>query len=43
MDIYELDTPALVVDLDIMERNLLRVGDYTRQHQSSAAATYQDT
>ncbi len=27
-----LDTPALLVDLDIMERNLNRVADYTRTH-----------
>lgn len=28
----ELETPALVVDLDRMERNLDRVADYARQH-----------
>ena len=28
----EIDTPALVVDLDIMERNLARVAEYTREH-----------
>jgi D-serine deaminase-like pyridoxal phosphate-dependent protein len=28
MNISELDTPALVIDLDIMERNLRRVGEY---------------
>lgn len=28
----DLDTPALLVDLDAMERNLRRVADYTRQH-----------
>jgi D-serine deaminase-like pyridoxal phosphate-dependent protein len=32
MHISELDTPALVVDLDIMERNLRRVADYARSH-----------
>ena len=32
MHIAELDTPALVVDLDIMERNLQRVADYAGQH-----------
>lgn len=32
MHISELDTPALVVDLDIMERNLERVGDYCKAH-----------
>jgi D-serine deaminase-like pyridoxal phosphate-dependent protein len=28
----ELDTPALLIDLDIMERNLGRVADYARAH-----------
>jgi D-serine deaminase-like pyridoxal phosphate-dependent protein len=32
MHVSEIDTPALVVDLDIMERNLARVADYARQH-----------
>ena len=32
MHVSEIDTPALVVDLDVMERNLRRVADYTRQH-----------
>ncbi len=32
MHIHELDTPALVVDLDVMERNLSRMADYTRAH-----------
>lgn len=32
MHVSELDTPALVVDLDIMERNLARVADYSRDH-----------
>ncbi len=32
MTVAELDTPALVVDLDILERNLRRVADYTREH-----------
>jgi D-serine deaminase-like pyridoxal phosphate-dependent protein len=32
MKIAELDTPALVIDLDIYERNLARVADYARQH-----------
>ncbi|MGA2737178.1 MAG: alanine racemase [Bryobacteraceae bacterium] len=27
-----IDTPALLVDLDVMERNLQRVADYTRRH-----------
>ena len=32
MHVSEIDTPALVVDLDIMERNLARVADYAREH-----------
>ncbi|MCU1274717.1 MAG: alanine racemase, partial [Bryobacterales bacterium] len=32
MHISELDTPALVIDLDIMERNLRRVGEYCEAH-----------
>jgi D-serine deaminase-like pyridoxal phosphate-dependent protein len=32
MHVSEIDTPALVVDLDIMERNLARVADYARGH-----------
>src|ERR1017187_8519565 len=32
MDVSEIDTPALVVDLDILERNLARVAAYARQH-----------
>ncbi|HEV2835764.1 MAG TPA: alanine racemase [Pyrinomonadaceae bacterium] len=32
MRITELDTPALVVDLDVMERNLARMADYCRHH-----------
>jgi D-serine deaminase-like pyridoxal phosphate-dependent protein len=30
--IHDLDTPALIVDLDIMERNLRRVAGYSAQH-----------
>ncbi|HVW86437.1 MAG TPA: alanine racemase [Bryobacteraceae bacterium] len=30
--IQDLDTPALIVDLDIMERNLRRVSDYCAAH-----------
>jgi D-serine deaminase-like pyridoxal phosphate-dependent protein len=33
MNIYDLDTPAMIVDLDIMERNLQRVAAYARDHQ----------
>lgn len=32
MKLQELDTPALVVDLDIMERNLRRMQDYCNDH-----------
>jgi D-serine deaminase-like pyridoxal phosphate-dependent protein len=32
MRISELDTPALLIDLDIMEANLRRVADYARRH-----------
>jgi D-serine deaminase-like pyridoxal phosphate-dependent protein len=32
MDVSEIDTPALVVDLDILERNLARVAEYAREH-----------
>jgi D-serine deaminase-like pyridoxal phosphate-dependent protein len=32
MHISELDTPALLIDLDIMERNLRRVAEYTAVH-----------
>jgi D-serine deaminase-like pyridoxal phosphate-dependent protein len=28
----DIDTPAIVIDLDVMERNLTRVSDYARQH-----------
>ncbi len=32
MHVSELDTPALVVNLDILERNLCRVADYAKSH-----------
>ncbi|MDQ6701333.1 MAG: alanine racemase [Acidobacteriota bacterium] len=32
MQVSELDTPALLVDLDIMERNLRRVAGYAAEH-----------
>ena len=32
MQITELETPALVVDLDILDRNLKRLGDYGKEH-----------
>ena len=33
MLISELETPAVIVDLDVMERNLSRMADYCRRHQ----------
>src|ERR1044071_1675768 len=33
MLISDLDTPALIVDLDVMDRNLARVAGYCREHQ----------
>lgn len=35
MHISELDTPALVVDLDVMEGNLSRMAEYCRRHNLS--------
>jgi D-serine deaminase-like pyridoxal phosphate-dependent protein len=32
LQIADLDTPALVIDLDIMESNLRRMAEYTREH-----------
>jgi len=32
MTVADLDTPALLVDLDILERNLARVAEYARGH-----------
>src|SRR5690349_18730575 len=32
MQVSEIDTPALVVDLEVMERNLRRVAEYARAH-----------
>ncbi|MDE3167543.1 MAG: alanine racemase, partial [Acidobacteriota bacterium] len=32
MRVSEIDTPALVVDLDVMERNLARVASYAKEH-----------
>jgi D-serine deaminase-like pyridoxal phosphate-dependent protein len=32
MHVAEIDTPALVVDLDVMERNLARVAGYAKEH-----------
>lgn len=33
MLVSDLDTPAVIVDLDVMGRNLSRVGEYCREHQ----------
>ena len=33
MRVTELDTPALLIDLDVMERNLERVAGYARDHK----------
>ena len=33
MLISELETPAVVVDLDVMDQNLSRMADYCREHQ----------
>src|SRR5690348_17243339 len=32
MHVSEIETPALLADLDVMERNLQRVADYARAH-----------
>jgi D-serine deaminase-like pyridoxal phosphate-dependent protein len=32
MHVSEVETPALIVDLEVMERNLRRVADYAREH-----------
>jgi D-serine deaminase-like pyridoxal phosphate-dependent protein len=32
MTVHDLDTPALLIDLDIMEANLARAADYAREH-----------
>ena len=32
MKIHDLDTPALIVDLEVMERNLSRMADYAAAH-----------
>lgn len=32
MNIHELETPALLIDLEIMERNIRRVAEYARSH-----------
>jgi D-serine deaminase-like pyridoxal phosphate-dependent protein len=32
MRIADLDTPAILIDVDVMQRNLARVADYAREH-----------
>ena len=32
MDLNDLDTPAICIDLDIMERNLTAAADHCRRH-----------
>ncbi|MCX6636623.1 MAG: hypothetical protein NT090_16300 [Acidobacteria bacterium] len=32
MHISEIETPAIAIDLDIMERNLRRAAEYARHH-----------
>ena len=36
MHVSEIDTPALVVDLDILELNLSRAASYAREHGLAA-------
>ena len=43
MHVSEIDTPALVVDLDILERNLARVADYAREHSCACGPTPRPT
>ena len=31
--IQDLDTPALVIEVDTMERNLARAAEYSRRHR----------
>lgn len=33
MHVSEIETPAIIVDLDIMERNIRRIADYAREHE----------
>src|SRR5688572_19260927 len=32
MNIHDLDTPAILIDVDVMENNLRRVASYARDH-----------
>src|SRR5918992_367082 len=32
MKIYDLDTPAIVIDVDVMEKNIRRVASYAHEH-----------
>ena len=42
MQVAELDTPAFVVDLDVLERNVRSMAEHARQHGVSAPAARQD-
>ena len=33
MNISNLDTPAIVIDIDVMERNLRRMAEYCTEHR----------
>lgn len=32
MDMWELDTPCLLIDLDVLEKNIEKMGDYCKKH-----------
>ena len=32
MDMWELDTPCLIIDLEVLEKNIKRMGDYCKEH-----------
>ena len=42
MTLDEVDTPALIVDLDAFERNLKRLADRVAGQRGAAAAARQD-
>ena len=41
MDKEEIDTPALLIDLDALEKNLRTMGDYYRRKKGSALRPHQ--
>lgn len=43
MQIHQLDTPCLILDLDVMERNLRRYQDYFDRHRIPFAPTSRPT